>query len=135
MEDANKQKSTESDTFSMDELHLIEVIIKNPFVSDVKLAELTGLHRTTIAKIKDRSHVKDKIKDYVVSNIERFQQIQEKALNFAEKIIDSEDESVTNFMKWQAAKPFVDSLKTTKLEVESDAGQIPVFNLVPIKPQ
>jgi hypothetical protein len=94
------------------------------------LSELTGLERRTVARIKSRPHVQEKIKNFTLSNIERFHEIQIKALNIAEELMDSDKESI----RWQAAKPFIESLKTTKIEVDSENNQIPIFNLIPVKP-
>lgn len=134
--DSNIQNCTEktgfasNDNLSAEEMSLVEIIIKNPFASNIRLAEITGLHRHTIFKIKNRPHVQDKIKEFSLSNIEKFQEIQEKALNIADELMDSEKD----YIKWQAAKPFVESLETTKLEVDSDQDLTPIINLIPVKP-
>lgn len=105
---------TKSDNLTPEELNLIELIIKNPFMPDVKLAELTGIHRTTISKMKSRPHIQEKIKEFTISNIERFNEIQSEALEVMHGLFASE----SDLIRLQAAKTFVEGLKTTKIEAE-----------------
>lgn len=108
-----------------EELALIEVIIKNRFASNMQLAEITGLDRRTIAKIKSRPHVDARIKDFTMSNIERFQDLTEKALEVAEVLMDNSDAQTA----WNAAKPFVESLKTNKVDLDAKVQVIPPINI------
>jgi len=85
---------------------------------------------TTIAKIKSKPHIQAKIQDFTRSNIERFQEIQEEALEVYAELMKSEND----VMRLTAAKPFVESLKTTKIDLDAKVdGNINIV-MTPVKP-
>jgi len=110
--DQSEQRETNSDKFTPEELQLIGLVIKTPTITKTKLAQVMKLGRGKIIEIYNREHVQNKIKDYQLSNIDKFNELQTEALEGISKLFKSKKEII----RLQAYRPFVEALKTIKLE-------------------